>query len=71
MLFRSGVGEETGHLDSMLLHVADVYERQTRTAIRNLVALFEPLMILVMGLVVGAIVISILLAIFSINDIPL
>ena len=66
-----GVGEETGHLDAMLLHVADVYERETRISIKNLVALFEPLMILVMGLVVGSIVVSILLAIFSINDIPL
>jgi general secretion pathway protein F len=66
-----GVGEETGRLDAMLLQVADVYERETRTAIKNMVALFEPLMILVMGVVVGSIVISILLAIFSINDIPL
>jgi general secretion pathway protein F len=66
-----GVGEETGHLDAMLLHVADVYERETRVSIKNLVALFEPVMILVMGLVVGTIVVSILLAIFSINDIPL
>jgi general secretion pathway protein F len=66
-----GVGEETGRLDAMLLQVADVYERETRTAIKNMVALFEPLMILVMGVVVGSIVMSILLAIFSINDIPL
>ena len=66
-----GVGEETGRLDTMLLHVAGVYERETRTAIKNLVALFEPLMILVMGVIVGGIVVSILLAIFSINDIPL
>jgi general secretion pathway protein F len=66
-----GVGEETGRLDAMLLQVAEVYERETRTAIKNMVALFEPLMILVMGVVVGGIVISILLAIFSINDIPL
>ncbi|HZQ93138.1 MAG TPA: type II secretion system F family protein [Terriglobales bacterium] len=66
-----GVGEETGRVDAMLLHVADVYERETRQAIKNMVALFEPAMILVMGLVVGTIVISILLAIFSINDIPL
>jgi general secretion pathway protein F len=66
-----GVGEETGRLDAMLLQVAEVYERETRTAIKNMVALFEPLMILVMGVVVGSIVISILLAIFSINDIPL
>jgi general secretion pathway protein F len=66
-----GVGEETGRLDAMLLQVAEVYERETRTAIKNMVALFEPLMILAMGVVVGSIVISILLAIFSINDIPL
>ncbi len=66
-----GVGEETGRLDAMLLQVADVYERETRQAIKNMVALFEPVMILVMGGVVGTIVISILLAIFSINDIPL
>lgn len=66
-----GVGEETGRLDAMLLQVANVYERETRTAIKNLVALFEPLMILAMGVVVGAIVVSILLAIYSINELPL
>lgn len=70
-LHMMGVGEETGRLDSMLMQVADVYERETRTALKSLVALFEPLMILVMGLVVGAIVISVLLAIFSINDLQL
>jgi len=66
-----GVGEETGRLDATLLQVAQVYERETRSAIKNLVAFFEPCMILAMGLVVGAIVISILLAIYSINDIPM
>ena len=66
-----GVGEETGRLDETLLQVANVYERETRTAIKNLVAFFEPCMILVMGLVVGSIVISILLAIYSINEIPM
>jgi general secretion pathway protein F len=66
-----GVGEETGQLDAMLLQVATVYERETRTAIKNLVALFEPLMVLAMGVVVGAIVISILLAIYSINELPM
>lgn len=66
-----GVGEETGRLDEMLLQVTEVYEREARAAIRTLVALFEPLMILVMGIVVGSIVISLLLAIFSINDIPM
>jgi general secretion pathway protein F len=66
-----GVGEETGRLDEMLLQVTQVYEREARGAIRTLIALFEPLMILVMGIVVGGIVISLLLAIFSINDIPM
>ena len=66
-----GVGEETGRLDAMLLQVANVYERQTRTAIKNLVALFEPLMILAMGVVVGTIVVSLLLAIYSINELPM
>jgi general secretion pathway protein F len=66
-----GVGEETGRLDETLLQVANVYERETRTAIKNLVAFFEPCMILAMGLVVGSIVISILLAIYSINEIPM
>jgi len=66
-----GVGEETGRLDAMLLQVASVYERQTRTAIKNLVALFEPLMILAMGVVVGTIVVSLLLAIYSINELPM
>jgi len=66
-----GVGEETGQLDSMLLHVAEVYERESEMAIRSLVALFEPLMILGIGLVIGGVVISILLAVFSINQIPM
>lgn len=55
----------------MLLQVANVYERETRTAIKNLVALFEPLMILAMGVVVGTIVVSLLLAIYSINELPM
>jgi general secretion pathway protein F len=66
-----GVGEETGRLDAMLLQVANVYERETRVAIKNLVALFEPLMILVMGVIVGTIVVSLLLAIYSINELPM
>ena len=65
------VGEETGRLDDMLLQIADTYERELRTAIKRLIALFEPLMILVMGLLIGAMVVSMLYSIFSINDVPL
>jgi general secretion pathway protein F len=65
------VGEETGRLDDMLLQIADTYERELRTAIKRLIALFEPAMILVMGLLIGAMVVSMLYSIFSINDVPL
>ena len=65
------VGEETGRMDSMLLELSKVYDKEVRSAIKNLIALFEPVMILLMGLVVGMIVISMLLAIVSINDVPL
>ncbi len=65
------VGEETGRLDDMLLQIANTYERELRTAIKRLIALFEPLMILVMGLIIGAMVVSMLYSIFSINDVPL
>jgi type II secretory pathway component PulF len=65
------VGEESGALDNMLIRVADQYEKDIEKATRNLVALFEPIMILVMGSLIGGIVISMLTAIFSINDMPL
>ncbi len=64
------VGEETGRLDSMLLELSRVYDKEVRSAIKNLIALFEPAMILFMGVIVGIIVISMLLAIVSINDVP-
>ncbi len=63
------VGEETGRLDSMLLQIADVYEKDVRTSIKTLTSVFEPAIILVMGVLVGAVVLSILMAIFSINEI--
>lgn len=65
------VGEESGSLDKMLIKVADQYESDIQKATRNLVALFEPAMILVMGGLIGAVVVSMLTAIFSINDMPL
>jgi general secretion pathway protein F len=61
------VGEESGQLESALLKVADSYERETDKMIKIVSSLIEPIMILVMGLVVGFIVISILLPIFQIS----
>jgi general secretion pathway protein F len=66
-----GVGEETGRLDEMLNKLADSYEENVQTTIKRFVSLLEPLIILFMGAIVGFIVISMLLAIFSINEIPL
>lgn len=64
------VGEETGRLDEMLIKIAESYEENVRNTIKRFVSILEPLIILVMGVAVGFIVISMLLAIFSINEIP-
>jgi type II secretory pathway component PulF len=64
------VGEETGRLGEMLLRVAENYEKASRDTVRRLVSFLEPAMILCMGVVVGFIVISMMMAIFSINELP-
>jgi len=64
------VGEETGQLDTMLLKVAVTYEKSLRVAIKRFVSLMEPAMILSMGLIIGFIVMSMLMAIFSITNLP-
>jgi general secretion pathway protein F len=63
------VGEETGRIDAMLLQIADAYEKDVRTSVKALTSVFEPAIILVMGVVVGAVVLSMLMAIFSMNEI--
>jgi len=63
------VGEETGKLDGMLAEVAGYYDQEVKRTTKRMTALLEPLLILVMGLIIGIVVISMLLAIFSINDI--
>jgi general secretion pathway protein F len=64
------IGDETGRLEEMLIKLAEIYEGEVKNAIKRLVALLEPTMILVMGLIVGTIVISMLWAIFSISELP-
>ena len=63
------VGEETGQLDRMFSRMAEIYEGETRTAIKRFTALFEPLVILIMGILVGVLILSMLLAITSINEV--
>jgi general secretion pathway protein F len=64
------IGEETGKLEEMLLRVADTFESDVRKLVRRLTGLLEPVIILAMGLVVGFIVVAMLMAIFSISDVP-
>jgi general secretion pathway protein F len=63
------VGEETGNLDAMFARMADIYDTETRTAIRRFTSLFEPVIILIMGVMVGSLILSMMLAITGINDV--
>ena len=65
------VGEETGRLEEMLLKVAETFEADVRVELKRVIGLLEPIIILGMGVLVAFIVVAMLLAIFSINDIPL
>ena len=65
------VGEETGRLEEMLLKVAETFETDVRIELRRVVGLLGPVIILSMGVLVAFIVVAMLLAIFSINEIPL
>jgi len=63
------VGETSGSLDEMLTKVSQTYDKEVEQAIKQVISLIEPMMILFMALVIGFIVVSMLLAIFSANDI--
>lgn len=65
------VGEETGRLEEMLLKVAETFEANVRRAVKRFIGLLEPSVVLTMGLLVGFIVVAMLMAIFSLNEIPL
>lgn len=63
------VGEEGGRLDSVLADIAESYEKEIEADLKTLSSLIEPAIILVLGLVIGAMVIAMLLPIFNINSI--
>jgi general secretion pathway protein F len=65
------VGEETGHLDEMLLKVADTYDHEVEMAMQRLLAILEPLLIVGLGLMIAGIILSVLVAIMSITEIPI
>ncbi|MDT8410462.1 MAG: type II secretion system F family protein [Wenzhouxiangellaceae bacterium] len=62
------VGEETGQLDEMLLKVANTYDREVKTTIDRLMAMLVPVLTLGLAAVIGVIVMSVLMAILSINE---
>jgi type IV pilus assembly protein PilC len=63
-----GVGEETGALDSMLSRVAEFYEEQVEASVKALTSILEPIMIIVIGGIVGFIVISMYLPLFDVYN---
>ena len=62
------VGEETGRLEEMLGRVADIYDTESARAVKRMLGVLEPLLILVMAGMIAMVILSILLGIFSIND---
>ena len=62
------VGEESGRLEELLLQVASIYDRETQVTIKRTLSLLEPVLILVLGIVIAAVIISILMAILGINQ---
>ena len=62
------VGEETGEMDKMLMKVADNYDEEVDVLVESLVSLLEPIMIMVLGGIVGFIVVSLFLPLVSLID---
>jgi len=62
------VGEESGELEPILHQVADTYDRDTQVTVKRTLAVLEPALILVLGVIIAAVIISILAAILSINE---
>jgi type IV pilus assembly protein PilC len=59
------VGEETGALPEMLLELADMYDNESESAIGSMTTLLGPLMIVILGLIIGFVVLAILMPIFE------
>jgi type IV pilus assembly protein PilC len=62
------IGEETGNLDAMLSKIADFYDQEVDTAVKGLTSMIEPIIIVVMGLVIGFIVIAMFLPMFELGN---
>ena len=62
------VGEEAGDLETMLLRVAEIYDRDVQTKIKRTVDILGPLLILVLAVLIGAIIMSVLVALLGVNE---
>jgi type IV pilus assembly protein PilC len=62
------VGEETGALDSMLSKIADFYEDEVEAAVKALTSILEPIMIIIVGGIVGFVVVAMYLPLFKVYD---
>jgi type IV pilus assembly protein PilC len=62
------IGEETGELDKMLMKVADFYEDEVEQAVKALTSMLEPIMIVLLGGMVGSILLSMYLPMFAVFD---
>src|SRR5207237_8507566 len=62
------VGEETGDLDTMLNKIADVYEEEVDVLVESLISLLEPIMIVILGFIVGTIVIALFMPLLELLD---
>ena len=60
-----GIGEETGQLDTMLNKIADFYESDVDDMVARLSSLMEPIMITILGVLIGGIIISVALPMFD------
>jgi len=63
------VGEETGRMEEMLMKVAETYDGEVQNAVKRFISLLEPALIVTMALIVVAVIVPIILAIVSINDV--
>lgn len=65
------VGEDSGRLEEVLLQVSDIYEAKFELAVKRLLAVLEPACVIVLGIFIGGIIVAILLAVISVNQLAI
>ena len=69
MVQMTAIGEESGALDSMLSKVADFYEEEVDEAVDGLASLMEPIIMVVLGVLIGGLVIAMYMPIFKLGEV--